>query len=99
VVIAARDKDLTLALLDRFGYTYTVLSRARSGLGGLAREMVEHEGRLLRLMRRVRPQVVAEVAGTFIVHAALLARVPSLVFYDTEAASLSNAITYPFATR
>ena len=99
LIVVARDKDVTLELLDHYGFDYTVLSKARSGLAGLALELVEHEGRLLKLIRREKPDVLLEVAGTFIVHAAALTRTPALVFYDTEHAALSNAITYPFATK
>jgi predicted glycosyltransferase len=42
--------------------------------------------------------VVTAIGGTFIVHAARLRGIPSLVFYDTENATLSNRITYPAAT-
>ena len=99
LIVVARDKDVTLQLLDHYGFAYTVLSKARRGLAGLALELLEHEGRLLKLIRKERPDVLLEVAGTFIVHAAALTRTPALVFYDTEHARLSNAITYPFATR
>jgi len=99
LIVVARDKDVTLPLLDHYGFDYTVLSKARSGLAGLALELLEHESRLLKLIRREKPDILLEVAGTFIVHAAALTRTPSLVFYDTEHATLSNAITYPFATK
>lgn len=99
LIVAARDKDLTLDLLESHGYDYALLSRARRGLAGLALELIEHQARLLRFIRRTRPQVLVEVAGTFIVHAARVARLPALVFYDTEHARASNLITYPFATR
>ena len=99
LIVVARDKDVTLPLLDHYGFDYTVLSKARSGLSGLALELLEHESRLLKLIRWEKPDVLLEVAGTFIVHAAALIRTPSLVFYDTEHATLSNAITYPFATK
>jgi predicted glycosyltransferase len=99
VTIVARDKDITLRLLDEYGYAYVCLSRARKGVVGLFRELVEHEGKLLGIIRRARPDVLLEIAGTFIVHAGALTRTPALVFYDTEMATLSNLITYPFASR
>jgi predicted glycosyltransferase len=99
LIVVARDKDVTLQLLDHYGFDYTVLSKARRGLAGLSLELLEHEGRLLKLIREKRPDVILEVAGTFIVHAAALTRTSALVFYDTEHARLSNAITYPFATK
>jgi len=98
VLLTARDKDLTLDLLDEAGLSYHLLSRARRGVTGLALELMEREVRLLGLIRRFRPQVMTAVGGTFIVHPARLLGIPSVVFYDTENARLSNAITYPFAT-
>jgi predicted glycosyltransferase len=99
LLVVARDKDVTLQLLDAYGYDYLCLSKARKGLVGLGRELLEHEGKLFRLIQRERPDILLEIAGTFIVHAGFLTRTPSLVFYDTEHARLSNSITYPFATK
>jgi predicted glycosyltransferase len=66
---------------------------------GLGIELVEHQGKLLKIIRKTRPDLLLEVAGTFIVHAGFVTGTPSLVFYDTEHAKLSNSITYPFASR
>lgn len=99
VLILARDKDLTLQLLDEVGWTYRCLSRVRKGTTGLALELVEHSAGVWRAMRQHQSQVVMAIGGTFIVHPARLLGVPSLVFYDTENATLSNRITYPTATR
>jgi uncharacterized protein len=98
LIIVARDKDITLQLLDEYGLPYVCLSKARKGVIGLGIELIEHEGKLLSIIRKTRPDVLLEIAGTFIVHAGILTGTPSLVFYDTENAKLSNAITYPFAT-
>jgi predicted glycosyltransferase len=68
-------------------------------MAGLAVELVEHSWGVWRALAGHRSQVVAAIGGTFIVHAARLRRIPSLVFYDTENAKLSNRITYPSATR
>lgn len=99
VLILSRDKDLTLQLLDEAHLPHTCLSRARSGMAGLAFEMVEHSFGVWRALRQHRSQVVAAIGGTFIVYPALLCRIPSLIFYDTENAKLSNRIAYPVATR
>lgn len=98
VTIVSRDKDITLELLDQYGYQHTCLSRARRGLVGLGLELLEHEGRLYRLVRSNPPDILVEIGGTFIVHAARLLGKPAVVFYDTENATISNTITYPFAT-
>lgn len=98
VTIAARDKDITLTLLDEYGYEYECLSQMRRGLIGLGLELLEHEGRLYKQSWRNPPDVFLEIGGTFIVHAAKLLRRPAIVFYDTEHAFVSNTITYPFAS-
>lgn len=99
LILIARDKDITLQLLNEYGYSYQCLSQAKKGILGLATELFEHEGKLLGVIRKTKPDVMLEIAGTFIVHAGQLTRTPTLVFYDTENATFSNAITYPFATQ
>lgn len=99
VLILSRDKDLTLQLLDEAGLKHKCLTKVRSGMAGLALELVEHSFGVWQAMRKHRSQVVAAIGGSFIVRPAQLLRVPSLVYYDTENAKLSNRITYPAATR
>jgi uncharacterized protein len=99
VWVTAREKEMTTSLLDRYGIAHEVVSRKGDGMMGLAKELVLHEGRLLRRIRRHSVQAVLAIGGTFMVHACRLLGIPSLVFYDTENAKFQNAITYPFATR
>lgn len=99
VMILSRKKDLTLDLLDASGWQHRCLSRARHGLAGLAWELFEHGSGVWRALRRHRSQIVMAIGGTFMVHAAKLRGIPSLIFYDTENAKMSNRISYPFATR
>jgi predicted glycosyltransferase len=99
VWVTAREKEMTTELLDRYGIDYEVVSRKGSGMTGLAKELFLHEGRVLRRIRKRSIDAVLAIGGTFMVHACKLLSIPSLVFYDTENATLQNAITYPFATR
>jgi uncharacterized protein len=98
VVITARRKDLTVDLLQRLGLEHEDLGAARSGLLGLGVELFARTYRLCRRVRAHRPDVMTTTAGVFIAQAGWLCRVPSVVFYDTEDATLSNLITYPVCT-
>lgn len=98
IKVVARDKEMNLRLLDCFGFEYEVLSKMRKGLGGLFLEMLEHERRLFKIARNFRPDAMVQIGGTFIAHVGKLLNIPSLVFYDTDNATLQNAITYPFST-
>lgn len=98
VLITSRGKDITIELLDSFGLQHDDLGPARSGLAGLTIELPVRTARLCRRVRRFRPDVMTAIGGVFIAQAGWLRRVPSVVFYDTENAWLSNLLTYPFCT-
>ena len=95
--ITARAKDRSLDLLDRFGLPYHHLSDQRSGGVGMTVEMAERTARLVRLMRRFRPDVLTGIMGPSIALAGAVRRVPAVVFYDTEFATQTNRFVYPLA--
>lgn len=97
VLITSRDKDLTFALLDEFGFEHTRIGHLRRGVAGLGIELIQRAWGLSRVIRRFRPDVATAEAGTFIVYGCLPHRIPAVVFYDTEHANLANAITFPLA--
>lgn len=99
ILITSRDKDCTLELLDSWGLEHRCLSRMGKGIAGLGRELIEHNAKLLQLVRKHRPDVMSAIGGIFVAQVGSLSRTPSLVFYDTENASLQNALTYPFADK
>jgi uncharacterized protein len=99
VLIVSREKDLTLPLLEQFGYQFTCLSKARKGIIGYSFELIEHESKLFKLARNFNADVITSIGGGIMVHAGMLLHVPTIVFNDTEHARLSHIISYPFATK
>lgn len=98
VLIAARDKDVTLALLDYYGFPYRTLSASGKGRWGLGGEFLHREWALLRLIREFNPDVVTEIGGVFIATICKLLRKPSIVFTDTEHVSIDRYLTHPLAS-
>jgi len=98
VAVTARDKDVTVALLDELGIEHTVLSRVGTGRGGLLAELIRRDWRLWRFCRRLRPDVLTGISGVFIAHVGFLLRRPSVVWDDTEHQHLAHRITWPLAT-
>jgi predicted glycosyltransferase len=94
--ITARDKDRSVDLLRELGLPYRQISAQRSG-GRLAVEMVQRTGRLLKVVRAFRPDVLTGIMGPSIAVAGRLRRVPAVVFYDTEFAVQTNRFVYPLA--
>jgi uncharacterized protein len=98
ILITSRKKEIAADLLDAYRMGHVSLSK-EGGRFGLLGELVVRDFRLWRVVRQWRPDVMAAIGGIFIAHAGMLGRVPSLVFYDTENATLQNLLTYPLATR
>jgi len=98
VKFVAREKEMTTQLLEEYEIPFQTLSKIRKGLAGLFLELIEHQGKLFKVIRDFHPDVMLNIGGTFIVHVGKLLGVKTSVFTDTEHAKLSNGITFPFAT-
>lgn len=98
IVVTARDKDITVRLLTHLGISHEVLSAEARGGVGRAGELLARNRRLLGIVRRERPDVMASIAGVSTAPVGFLTRTRNYVFYDTENATLSNILSYPFAT-
>lgn len=99
ILITSRDKEIALDLLDELGLQHEPLSsQGRGGLFSLGSELIRRNIVLYRVVKRFHPDIMAGISGASISHVGKITGVPSLVFYDTENATLQNAITYPFAS-
>ena len=98
VLVSARDKDVTLALLEHYGFAYRTLSSIGRGRVGLLWEFVRREQALLHLIRELDPDAVTAIGGAFIAPICRLLGKPSIVFTDTEHVAIDRYLTYPFAS-
>jgi predicted glycosyltransferase len=100
VLITSRDKEIALELLDELDIHHEPLSclSKKGGIVALGKELIQRDIALYKVVRRYRPDIMAAIGGVFIAQVGWLTGIPSLVFYDTENATLQNAITYPFAS-
>lgn len=98
VAVTARQKDVTVELLENFGIPFTVLSKVGKGRTGLLAELIARDIRLWKFCRDFRPDVLTGISGVFISHVGALLRRPSIVWDDTEHQKLAHIITWPLAT-
>lgn len=96
VSVASRNKDVTTGLLDDFGIAHHPISTQRSGLHGLALELVSRDVALARLVRADRPALLVGFGGVAISHVGKLFRIPSLAIYDHDTAGIQTRLTWPF---
>lgn len=99
VLITGRDKDILVQLADNYNIPVDVFGCARKGVFNLGKELIQRQWRLLKRIREFKPDVMMAVAGTFIGIPGKLRRIPTYIFYDTEHATISNILAYPFADR
>ncbi len=100
VTVVSRQKDVATDLLDAFGIDHQVISKQGSGgRVSLARELLQRDFALWRVVRRDRPDVMLGFGGVAIAHVGRLTGIPSVAFYDSETATLQNRITFPFISQ
>jgi len=96
VKIVARKKDITLQLLDAYGFDYEVAGINYKGLIKKAYGMIESDIKLLRIAMKFRPDIL--VGGSpYLEHVSRLIRKPHIGFTDTESATLTNWLSNPFS--
>lgn len=98
VLIASRDKDVALSLLESFDMPNIVASRPRPGIWGMGSEYLQRELKLARIIRKYRPHVTTEIGGLFMAPVSRLFRVPSVAFTDSEHVKADRYLMYPHAT-
>jgi hypothetical protein len=98
VRFTGRRKDILEELAAHYDIPLTVFGTARKGVFNLATELLHRQWKLWRYTRDFRPDVIMAIAGTCVSLVGRLRRVPTYIFYDTEHATLSNLVAYPFAT-
>ena len=98
ILITARDKDITLRLLDAYGFRYVIISRMRKGKFGLLHEFITRNRRFYKICKRFKPDVLLGIMGPTISVVGKILKIPAIVFYDTEHAKITNRFVYPLAT-
>ncbi|WP_323191223.1 DUF354 domain-containing protein [Halostella sp. PRR32] len=97
VHVFARENEMTVDLLDRYGIDHEVLAGRSDSLLSLAAVQATYETRLLRRARRIDPDVITAIGGVAAAHVASAVGARSVVFYDTEHATIIKTLAYPFA--
>jgi hypothetical protein len=97
VKIAARDKDITLELLDSIGFEYDVYGKNYSGLFKKVYGIIEGDLRLLKIAKAFNPDIFVGKGSGYMGQVSKLLNKPYICFSDTEHAKLANLLTHPFA--
>ncbi|WP_456469182.1 DUF354 domain-containing protein [Archaeoglobus sp.] len=97
ILVAARDKDLTIDLLETFGIEYVKTGKSRDGIIGKGLDMVAKDFKLYNIAKKFKPNVLTGVFSPYVSHVGFLMNKPSVLFNDTELVKFSRLVT-PFAS-
>lgn len=97
VRVYARDNEASVDLLESCDVDYEVLAGASDSLLSLAAAQGVYEARLLQRATSFDPDVMTAIGGVAVSHVASLVGARSVVFYDTEHATLIRRLAFPFA--
>ncbi|MBO8183045.1 MAG: DUF354 domain-containing protein [Archaeoglobus sp.] len=96
VLIAARSKDVTLHLLDKYNLDYVNLGKSKKGLVSKGLKMIKNDYFFIKLIKKFKPDVLTGIHDPYIAQTGELLGVPSIVFTDTELVRFTWLV-FPFA--
>lgn len=99
VKVTARDKDLTLFLLEKYNIPHECISQMGHGKLGLAKELFFRDIKLFRIARYFHPDVILAQTGVSATRIGAVLRIPTIVLEEAEHAKLQRMISLPFASR
>ena len=97
--ITTVDKEVSLNLLDAYGFEYDVVGSAKPTLFSKATELLKIEYNLYKIAKSFKPDIlVGGVGNAYLAHLGKIISKPSIIFDDTEHAKIERLLTDPFAT-
>lgn len=97
VLIEARDKEMTLALLEAYKLEYILVGPHYKSLIKKAYGLVKTDYKLLKIVRDFKPDMLVGRGSAYLAHLSVLINKPYIAFVDTEHAKLMAWLTFPFA--
>ena len=102
IIIAARDKEMTLDLLDNYGFDYQLVSSRKKGKIGLGIEMIQRHYKFFNILRRFRPDITISPCDPSMVQIGKMLGIPSIIMADSSLKAIKfppmNLLVTPFAT-
>jgi len=96
-IVTARDKDVTLRLLEAYGIKYKVVGKIGKGRFHFIKEWVVRDQIIYSIAKRFQPSILTGIHNPSVAHVAWLTGAKSIIFTDNDLTMLTNIVTFPFA--
>ncbi|MCJ7635676.1 DUF354 domain-containing protein [Candidatus Bathyarchaeota archaeon] len=98
VLICAADKDVTLRLLDAYGFRYIRTGESQENLIAKIAGLGKEDYRLWQVARKFRPDILTGLGSISAAHVSALLRKPCITFEDTEHSREQYYLYAPFTS-
>ena len=96
-VVVSRNKEITDRLLQLEAIKYSKLSDPAFGALGQALELSSRWVKIFQILKKEKCDLAMSISGLCTAVPAKLLGIPNITFTDTEDASLSNKLAFPFS--
>jgi len=98
ILVTAREKEMTISLLKKYGIKFIKISSIGKSKISLIKELFVRCYRFYKIAKKFKPDIILELMGVTGAPVGRILGIPSLVFYDTENARLTNWLAYLLCT-
>lgn len=97
VLVTARRKESVFELLNYYGFEFIDLGINKKGLFNKAMGLLSNDLKLLKISRKFKPDVLTGIGSPYVTQVSRVIGSKSVLFTDTEHASLINKLSVPFS--
>lgn len=98
VKVTAREKDVTLQLLEAYGIPHVVRGILKGGLFSKATDMFRVDLKMMEVAKEFKPDIVLGIHNPYTAQLSSLLRIPSITFTDSEPVPIADFLTFPFTS-
>ena len=98
IKIIAKEKDVTLSLLENLNFPYQKISNYYSGIVDKFIDLLVSEYKFIKICQDFKPDLLMGIGDHYVTHMGKLFSKPSLYITDSEPVPIVNAMSTPFMT-
>ena len=99
ILFTARDKEVTLNLLDFYKFNYVSMGKHYKSAKGKLYGMLKFNKKLISVARKFKPDLFLNIGSIYAAQSSWLMRKPSIIFDDTEHAKREQQLYKPFVNK
>ena len=96
IAITSRDKEISLYLLDKYGFKYTCTGKNLPSKLGKAYSIIRNDIAIYKVAQTFKPDIIVSFFSPFAAQVGKIIKKPVIGFNDTEHAKISITLTKPF---